>query len=286
MLERLALWRGVFYEGNDHAVRTIHPQPVISPASCDFITDIGPQETKEVVFREDNFEPVTRIRRGRLYVGERGAHIWDQVTLDGGRTYNWGNLKPEATYKPWKPDVNPENVIGLDIQVGGDGFNTKWRIVGVEKITIGHVLLTLRANSLLGVVPDLANVITDKTGKVIDVKPVQKALDALVDAFHRQQATPTVDVARETARVILRWWCGDKVSEMDLGEAVKEIPNNRYIAQWASNILARLHPRGKSAEQERQVSKGSTLRSVTEEDAECAVNLVGLLLREIGWDAS
>lgn len=51
------------YEGNNRVVRTIHPQSVISSASYDFITDIGPQETKVVVFREDIFAPVTRIRR-------------------------------------------------------------------------------------------------------------------------------------------------------------------------------------------------------------------------------
>ena len=286
MLERLALWDGVFYEGNEHAVRTIHPQPVISPASCDFITDIGPQETKDVVFREDNFDPVTRIRRGRLYVCGKDAHKWDQVQVDGGHAYNWGNLKPKASYEPWKPDTNPEKIIGHNLQIGADGFETKWRIVGVEKITVGHVLITLRANSLLGVVPELAGVITDKVGKTIDVIPVQKALDALVDAIHRQQATPTVDVARETTRTILSTWIGQQAHGKDLADAIELIPNDKVLARWSASIINRLHPRGKSSEQERQEEKGSRLRPVTEEDAECAVNLVGLLLREIGWAAS
>lgn len=188
MLERLALWNGVFYEGNEHAVRTIHPQPVISPASCPFVTSMRTLGVNDAVFREDNFDPVTRIRRGRIYVGGKGEHKWDQVEVDGGHPYNWGNLKPEVSYKPWKPDTNPEKIIGHNIHVGMDGFETKWRIVGVEKITIGQVLLTLRATSLLGVVPEIANVIADKDGNAIDIKPVQAALDALVDTIHRQHA--------------------------------------------------------------------------------------------------
>jgi hypothetical protein len=123
VLERLALWQGVFYEGNNHAVRTIHPQPVISAASCDFNVDIGSLEKNEVVFREDNFDPVTRIRRGRLYIGGKGAHAWDQVNIDNGQhLYNWGNWKPEASYEPWKSDRNLEKVINLSV-LNGDGRN-------------------------------------------------------------------------------------------------------------------------------------------------------------------
>ena len=286
MLERLALWNDVFYEGSGHSVRMIHPQPVISPASCPFVTSMVTLGMNDVVFREDNFDPVTRIRRGRLYVGGKNAHTWDQVTVDGGHTYNWGNWKPEASYEPWKPDTNPEKIIGHYIHVGRDGFETKWRIVGVEKITIGHVLITLRANSLLGVVPELASVLTDKSGKTIDFIPVQKALDALVDAIHRQQATPTVDVARETTRTILSTWIGQQAQGKDLGDAIKLIPNDKVLAKWSASITNRLHPRGKSSEQERQEAIGSPLRPITEDDAECAVNLVGLLLREFGWAAS
>ena len=283
MVERLALWNDVFYEGSGHAVRTIHPQPVISPVSCDFIADMGTPGMKDVVFREDSFDPVTRIRRGRLYVGGKGAHAWDQVVVDGGKAYNWGNWKPEASYAQWKPDANLKNVIDFSIQIGADGFETNWRIVGVEKLTIGHVLLTLRATSLLGIVPELANVITDKDRNAIDIKPVQASLEALVDAIHRQQATPTVDVAREATRTIISTWIGQQANGKDLAKAIELIPNDKVLARWSASIINRLHPRGKSSEQERQQTKGSPIRPVTEEDAECTVNLVGLLLREIGW---
>ncbi len=279
MIERLAVWQDAFYEGSGYAVRTVHPATVISPVSCDFIPTYG---GNEAIFREDSFDPVTRIRRGRLYVDKMSEHRWDQVKIDNGNTYNWGNLRPTASYEPWKPDNN-KKIDGSIIQIGTGGFETKWRIVGLEKIYIGHILLTLRANSLLGVIPELSDTITDKDGNIIDVKPVQTALDSLVDAFHRQQAIPTVDVARETARVILTYWIGQSANTKDLGKVINEIPKNKDMAQWAASIINRLHPRGKSAEQENQAANGVRLRPVAWEDTEVSVHLVGMLLREIGW---
>lgn len=280
MIERLAVWQDAFYEGSGYAVRTVHPAIVISPVSCDFIPIYG---GNKAIFREDSFDPVTRIRRGRLYIDKSGEHIWREVKVDNSiTTLNWGNWRPTASYEPWQPSNN-EKIDGSIIQIGAGGFETKWRIVGLEKIYIGHILLTLRANSLLGVIPELVNEIADKDGNTVDSKPVQAALDSLVDAFHRQQAIPTVDVARETAKVILTVWIGQSAKIKDLGKVINEIPKNKDMAQWAVSIVNRLHPRGKLAERENQAADGVTLRPVVDEDAEVSVNLVGMLLREIGW---
>lgn len=281
-MDRLAFWKDVFYEGSSYAVRTIPPATVISPVSCDFIPT---HRKNEVLFREDNFDPVTRIRRGRLYVDKSGVHGWDQVTVDSGITYNWGNLRPTASYELWKPDNN-NKIDGSIVQIGMDGFETKWRIVGIEKIFIGHILLTLRANSLLGVIPELSVAITDKDNNPVDANPVQASLDALVDAFHHQQATPIVHVARETCRVILAAWIGPSALEHDLGKVINKIPKGKEMLTWAASIVNRQHPRGKSAEQEKQAANGVTLRPVVDEDAEVSVHLIGMLLREIGWAQS
>lgn len=280
MIERLAVWQDAFYEGSGYAVRTVHPATVISPVSCDFIPTYG---GNKAIFREDSFDPVTRIRRGRLYVDKTSIHRWDQVKIDThNNTYNWGNLRPTASYESWQPSNN-EKIDGSIIQIGAGGFETKWRIVGLEKIYIGHILLTLRANSLLGVIPELSDTITNKDGSIADVKPVQIALGSLVDAFHRQQAMPTVDVARETAKVILTAWIGRTVHGDDLGDVIKKIPDNKSLVNWVASIVNRLHPRGKSAEQEKRAADGIMLRPVVNEDAEVSVHLIGMLLREIGW---
>ena len=288
MMEKLVIRRGVFFEGNRQGLRAIHPMPVISTASCNFIN------FKAALFREDSFDPVTRIRRGRLYIEDQRGEVWSIEQVDHGfyrpqtgsgpGGFEWS---PEASYKAWEASSStPKEVIGHSIQIGSNGYVTPWRIVATERIAIGHILFTLRAYSLFGVIPELANVITDKDGNVIDKKPIQEILNTLVDAFHRQQASPTVDVARETTRTILSTWIGQQAQGKDLGKAIEWIPKDKVLARWSASIINRLHPRGKSSERERQVAKGSPLRPVTEEDAECAVTLVGLLLREIGWAAS
>jgi hypothetical protein len=154
-------------------------------------------------------------------------------------------------------------------------------------------VFTLRGQSLLGALPEPATELPDQAGNPLEpdkLKDVRDGLDRLVDTYQRLQPVPTVDAARETARVIVAAWVGKDAYGKDLGDASKKIPceggkkpENRCIAHWATLIISRLHPRGKSAEQEKQEPEGVMLRSVVDEDAECAVHLIGLLLREFGW---
>lgn len=50
----------------------------------------------------------------------------------------------------------------------------------------------------------------------------------------------------------------------------------------AAKIINRLHPRGKSAERQRQETKGKIMRPIIDEDAALAVRLFGFLLLELG----
>ncbi len=290
-MEKLAVQRGIFYEGDYHDLRAIHPTPVVSQASCGFITAYG---TQEIVFREDSFDPVTRIRRGRFYVGGPDMKTWPIGRVDHGlyhpyQPYDKGapgiNWAAERAYDAWQPNSSPKDVSGQSVRLGGAGFETAWRVVGVERISTGHILFTLRAVSLVGVLPDLADELVNKDGVKVGAKPVHDALESLVDALHKQQATPIVDVARETAKVILTAWIGSNAQGKDLGDVIKAMPKGKDLAVWATSIVNRLHPRGKSAERESQEARGAILREVLTEDAETSVHLIGLLLREVGWAA-
>jgi len=280
-LNYLALWNGMFYEGSSHFVRPIHPMPVLSQAHCDFIQLYG---AMKLVFREDSFDPVTRLRRGRLYIEKNETNQWFGTRLmrDDGMVYanaTTGPITPTESYERWLPESMHENdIVGHTLELGAGAFKTKWRVVGAELLSIGHVMLTLRATSLMGVIPDLAETITDASGNQVDLADVTKGLNKLVDALHRQQETSTVDVARETARVILTRWIGGDAMGKDLGKAIGKIPPGSDVLKWTASIINRLHPRGKSSEQERL-----GLREPSEDDAELSVHLVGMILREIGW---
>ena len=287
MMEKLAILRGVIYEGDDHYIRAIYPTPVISPASCDFIST---NNTIEVVFREDSFDPVTRIRRGRLYIGGQLGKAWNPDRVDEG-FYRPAHPPPNFSITPefcgdsWQQNVTSEEVRGQIVQIGGSGYQTSWRVVGLEKISIGDTLFTLRATSLLGALPDLADKIADNNKDMVDAKPVRDAMNALADALHKQQPVSTVDVARETARVILSAWIGADAQEKDLKDVINKIPAARELITNAALVVNRLHPRGKSAERERQANNSETLRPIDDLDAETCVHLIGLILRDIGWAA-
>ena len=280
-LNYLAFLNGMFFEGSSNFVRFIRQTPVLSQASCDFIQPIG---TMKLVFREDSFDPVTRLRRGRLYVEKNETNQWFGTRLINGDGMIYadgvtGPFAPTESYERWLPTSMHENdIVGRILELGAGAFKTKWRVVGAELLSIGHVMLTLRATSLMGVIPDLAETITDASGNQVDLADVTKGLNKLVDALHRQQETSTVDVARETARVILTRWIGGDAMGKDLGKAIGKIPPGSDVLKWTASIINRLHPRGKSSEQERL-----GLREPSEDDAELSVHLVGMILREIGW---
>lgn len=300
MSDVLAMRRGLAYEGDENFMRAIHPLPTITEANCEFYDNPIGHAGINVVFREDSFDPVTRIRRGRFYCDAGGLNA---ISQDRVHNYPYGPNIGSGGPQGWRAEryfrrIGEQHlrktirIEGSQVSLGAGEFATSWRVVGVEKISTGHLLFTLRAVSLAGVVPELTAVIRDKDGRDVSNEPVQQALDALVDALHKQQATPIVDMARETARVVLASWIGQTARGDDLGDVIKKIrcsegatpdPENRCLTRWAGSIVSRLHPRGKSAEHEKQITKGLKLRTVVDEDAECAVHLVGLLLREIGW---
>lgn len=304
--EFLVFRRGIAYEGNDRQLWAIYPLPMISPAVV-----VGIKEG--LLFREDSFDPLTRVRRGRFY-----EKLGQDDPIDHYHTENvanglYGPMVGIVTIKTKGSDGKPTSYGAFDnyqkygianipdlptakpceVQLGDHANATAWRIVAVEKNAFGQQVFTLRGKSLFGALPDLSSELMGQNKKTLDtekIKSVAASLGSLVDALHHQQPVPIVDVARETARVMVAAWLGQDANTKDLGKVIDKITcddntshENKCVARWAASIINRLHPRGKSAEQENHRAKRITLRPVVDEDAECAVHLVGLLLREFGW---
>jgi len=286
----LAIRRGLAYEGDAYFLRAIHPTPIITQARCGFIEPVPGRDYGGIVFREDSFDPVTRIRRGRFY-RSAGSHTWDPALVHnypfgphigvGGGSWDFDNH-----YTVLEGSPNAVNLRTSEVVLGRDDFETLWRVVDTEKLSTGHVMFTLRAVSFLGALPMLADQLTDHSGHDVNRSPVQSALEAVVTTFHRQQPTPIIDVCRETARIVLRSWIGPAAEKDDLAETIKKIPKDRELIRDAASIINRLHPRGKSVEVEKQAIKGKKLRPLVDEDAETSVQLIGLILRDIGWVAT
>lgn len=288
--DSLTVRRNIVYERDGNFCRAVYPMPVLIPFSCSALhLPLTPSGEAQAVFREDSFDPVTRLRRGRVYT-HADTH---QFSLPSENVYNgqYGpligaqpNFVPDACYEPLRSLVDGRTLNHYaEAELGEAPLVTLWRVVAMERIATGEFLFTLRSLASYGVLPKLATTLPALDNTKPSRDAVEEALSALVDTYNRQQATSTVDAARETVRVILAAWIGDEAHSKDLANVIKLIPEDRKIACWAASIVNRLHPRGKSAEREKQANAGVALREPSGEDAEASVHLIGMLLREIGW---
>lgn len=282
------------FEGVSHYGRCLRPTPTITLAKIienDEDWDDLPQSTRieeaKLIFREDSFDPVTRVRRGRLYeyqMGQvqpadwfNGPHPADSIQY----VANAARVKQSlATFYPLhqfgsRLRKNPRMLLML----GHADAPTVWRIISAERTPSGEDLITLRARSSFGALPDILEDHIPEAAR----PPVLEALDRVTDGAFRSSAVSLIDLCRDAAVVCIgRWLVSTDVDSKflgaDLGRLITEVSEAKQILRDAAAIINRLHPRGKSNERERL-----GVRIPTDEDAETALNCLGLILREIGW---
>jgi hypothetical protein len=284
----------LFYEGQSiNAGRGVWPHPVITQAALgypnqDLLASLDHSAFAsgwKTIFREDSFDPVTRIRRGRLY-------RFDSTTRWRVLGHPAGEM-PTGEYGPiwvrdlltWKSirvsDDFPERTTrGLTLALGARAWPTFWRVVSLEGISSGEELLTLKSRQMMGVLPDLHR---DRV-PLEHLSSVEKFVGKLADDAHRADPASVIDHCREAANAILLAFLRSKdpgAKPQDLGATVAEVESLGEFpiaATSAAKMIARLHPRRKVVEQEKR-----GLREVTEPDAELAVLSIGLMLCDLGW---
>ena len=281
------------YEGNQNFLNAVYPMPslskvVIDPANPVAAGILGNQHPlTPPLFREDSFDPTTRIRRGRFYSLHKQL-----ATYDPQRVSHYPYAPPTGglpqfynmdAYRSLQPAGHVPTFHRTLILLGDASHKTAWHIVGAERLFNGETLFTLKSLSTLGQLPDLAEATlpSEKRREILD------GFEKVADAAHKYLPVPIVDVCREFSRVILAAWLptvGVK-SQGDLGKLIEVVPQDHSGIKSAAGIINRLHSRGKSSEQERQAKKERVIREVSDEDGELSVALVGFLLRELGWAA-
>lgn len=286
---------GHVYEGANLPEFPVVPAPLLAQAKlieapCDL--DQLPSgifhQPMAWVFREESFDPVTRIRRGRLY--EPYPDAQPKASLTRGHPNNQlathrgeGLSKSLFTYWPCTTLLSKaRGGYGLSLALGQTKSWSLWRIVQVERLVGDDVLVTLKALTAFGVVPDL------KTEAIPEqhLASVQRAIDRVLDSAFRETTISVIDQCRNAAAVLLARWMAcsgadDSVLRLDLSALVKraqEDPHRLFAAASAAEMIRLLHPRGKANEQE---AKG--YRLAQEEDAEASVHAIGFILRELSW---
>jgi hypothetical protein len=281
------------YEGDGTRGHALWPSPTLSIAAV----LSAPIETNQLprsdyiaearfVFREDSFDPVTRIRRGRMYEATTTrpqewrvpAHPVYQQEEESTIRHTGSLLRKRIyAFQAWR-SIRGEPRGSTLIALGTAEAYTLWRIVDIERIITGEDLLTLRARNSLGVLPELnLDAIPQE-----DKDKLKEVIDQLTNSAYRSGPEDVI----ESARAATQWCLGvylakrdndPKILQKDIGELVPLLEKSLVLKSIAQ-IFARLHSRAKPNEQERYDT-----RPLLDGDAEYALAAVGMLLRELGW---
>ncbi len=286
---------GLVYEGEGNRGRGAVPTPSLMLATI-FLGRNGEEAIPEgedlglasLIFREDSFDAVTRLRRGRFY--ERGnqgqpeqwyvhLHPGDTLDIAHPRLTTLGPKRLHGFYA-WPARLRlsisaTASVIALGVRSG----YTLWRVIEIERLATGEDLVTLRARSSLGLLPELR-----EDAVPADALPkVKETIEALVRSAHTSAPSSIVDRARDAAQWCIGVWWAEKTTDVkwrlkDLADLSKSVETDYLVVASIGRTIARLHARAKPNENARRQT-----RPVMEADAEYSLAAVGLLLRDIGW---
>jgi hypothetical protein len=280
---------GLVYEGDSHYGRGLWPTPVITPAKFVYLSDgeFKAHSSSDVFgyrFREDSFDPISRIRRGRFYCAEGSQPQQWRVARHPGSPFDsisrdiHGFSKSLDTFfgnPVWYKYIKGKKNLPI-VLLGVDERFTAWTIISVEAISTGEDLVTLKARNSFGILPQI---IDSKVPSEFQAK-FNQTLNTFTDEVHHSSPVSVIDRARDFAtQALLAHFNLQKNDAQDLGELIKRLKvEGLIIAENAANIIARLHARAKPSEQEKR-----ELPPIREQDADLAVQCVGTLLCEIGF---
>lgn len=291
--------RGLVYEGDStYGVRLVWPTPVLTRAklldsTAKEFSDAGGHSPIKLFFREDSFDPVSRIRRGRFYknLGSSGAR-WQAlpnplVTIQPTSEVGSNGLQAISVVDCHACNLSSElDSLGIPypvIALGNGKSSSIWAIISIEAGFTGEELVTLKARQSLGALPEL------DLEKLRELKGgnVREALQTLEDDYHLASPESVVDRANEAATRILNAFLVlvGRNTQDNLNNAITEAgkldpKEKKEIVRSAANIVRLLHGRTKYA-----VQKDKSTRDVREQDAELAMQCIGVMLCDLGWAA-
>ena len=156
-----------------------------------------------------------------------------------------------------------------------------WRIVSIDRMYSNEELVTMRPLYFLGALPDLSPNNIPEQWRTQVVENVQK----VVDSMYKANADSIVELCRHAATTSLLAEFHEDIprpEKTDLGNLAKiaEQKNRRIIAHCGRTI-ADLHSRLKP---NNQMHYG--FRSVSERDAELAIQCLSFILSDLGYTRS
>ena len=291
---------GLIYEGRDNPSNLTVPTPMVSQcALVESPADLGKlpcglgTDPFRWIFREDSFDPVSRVRRGRVFQHFSGSNR-ESIYVDAhpflpsdlGPGSGSGRLQKEMTVFIHCTELvaRSDRGEGLQLAIGHAGAYSLWRILQTEQTVSQDVLVTLRADSAYGILPSLDLARIPEGGR----QAVTEAYDRVMNVAYRDSPTSVVDQCRNLCAVLSGRWLhhltgSGKSLYDDLGACISAIRSNfgekeHRLVRAVLETVNLLHPRGKENERERY-----SLRAMSNADAELALHATGFVIREIGW---
>jgi len=195
------------YEGESFYGRALRPAPILTPATIVFPSE-GPIKAPtdyepafgEFMFREDSFDPVAGIRRGRFYKNSGTQPQQWHLPLTAGSVSNSVSeyLNTYDGNSIWFEYFHEKKEQPL-VCLGFGARFTIWTVINVEATSTREDLVTLKARRGLGILPDLDKEKIPKDHRSI----VQESLEGFVDEVHRSSPISVIDRARDAASQIL-----------------------------------------------------------------------------------
>ena len=280
------------YEGSGRFGHAVWPTPELMPATIadESSDELKPKHNNDLylmpyIFIDDGYDPVSRVRKGRIYEkSEMQPNSWN-VFQHPATPYYPSDIKvhPKSLATFMRFNFYPKLKV-LDIEVplimlGSNEHFTIWSVIDIEASISGEAILFLKARKTIGVLPKI-------NYDAIDEKyhaQIKDKLDRLADDIHKAGPDSIVDRAREAASALINAYLleqGHISKHKDLGKLAKPLRelSNKRIASNCAETLAIFHSRTKHSEQENR-----TLRKIIEADAEYAIQSVVTILSEIGW---
>lgn len=280
---------GRLYEGNSSAATSVNYHAPLLPiefVGVDMQLNNLSDGYPSLIFREDSFDPITKVRRGRVYSRRIGSNeSWKvhdparndlkRVLWDQGEAQELDAISYNADSLTELRGVTPLPKVIL----GQEPFQSFWQILAIENQLNGKPSVILKALHSFGVVPELLSNKVPKDALV----PLTEALQKVEASANRLGPVDTIDRCRDALSIVFGALIG-KLGE-DLGDAlktyrIKEGASDKWnnLLTHNATIVQRLHSRGKPNEEHKHGT-----RTVTDDDASLALKCLWFILVELNW---
>ncbi len=280
---------GIVYEGSPSSGGTrVTPPPLLLPVKFESDPATTSNESASFlppdIFREDNFDPTTRIRRGRVYTRRHlmqptNWYVQDplrtdleQIRLGPARVAQQAEL---CTYQRASLVSRGIKIPYPRVVLGAEPYVSIWELILVETSATDFPLLTLRAVRTFGDLPMIALDRVEESARRI----FSESWIRLEEIVTKGSAVDVVDRCRDVLAVIFR--LQTSVQGAELAALIDTFSRSKRegredLVTWCGRIVARLHARKPN----KQMDEG--LRAISEDDALLAIKCVAFIVTELG----